>query len=126
MDGTTTQEPQPDDDRSAAELIQLTPSVSARSSRAVRLLEQLIVRELASVESLARALSVSSRQLEEYRSGRSRLPLHLQRRLADLVISSVPELAREAWRLQLQCNAAEAFHAKETQTHMIAPPGRFR
>jgi hypothetical protein len=95
-------------------------------SRAVRLLDQLIVRELASLEGLARALDISTGHLEQYRAGRSPLPVHFQRRLADLVVSSVPELAREGRRLQLQCKAAEVFYAKETQTHMIAPPNRFR
>lgn len=54
------------------------------------------------------------------------MPLQTQRRLADLVIGQVPELTREAGRLQLQCKAAELFHAKETETHMTAPPSRFR
>jgi len=98
----------------------------ARISRAVRLLEQLIVRELASIEGLASALGISCRQLEEYRSGRARIPPQLQRRLAELVTSSVPELRREARRLESQCKAEEAFQAKETETHMVAPPGRFR
>lgn len=110
----------------AAELIQQARNVRPHGSRAVRLLQRLIGRELASAEALARALSISSYQLEEYRTGRSRLPLHTQRRLAELIISSVPELAREAHRLQLQCRAAEAFHAKETETHMVAPPTPFR
>ena len=105
---------------------QQTRSVRPHSSRAVRLLHQLIVRELASSEWLARALSISSQQLDDYRTGCSRMPLHTQRRLAELIISSVPELAREARRLRLQCRAAEAFHAKETETHMVAPPSPFR
>lgn len=116
----------PNDDRAAAERATQMPGVRARISRAVRLLEQLIVRELASVEGLACALDISSQKLEEYRTGLARLPVELQRRLADLVITSVPELRRDARRLELQCKAEEAFHAKETQTHMVAPPGRFR
>jgi hypothetical protein len=64
--------------------------------------------------------------LEEYRSGRSRMPLQSQRQLADLIVSEVPALAREARRLQLQCEAEEAFQANETTTHMLAPPNRFR
>lgn len=95
-------------------------------SRAARLLQQAIDRELISAEALAYALGISSRQLEKYRTGRSRVPLHAQRRLAELLIGAVPELAREARRLQLQCKAAELFHAKETQIHMVAPPSRFR
>lgn len=113
------------DDAKAAEGPR-TKGSRAQPSRAVRLLQQLIDRELASSEALACALAVSPRQLEEYLTGLSRLPLHSQRRLAELIISSAPELAREARRLRLQCNAAEVFYAKETQTHMIAPPNRFR
>lgn len=114
------------DEQPTAEPARRIRSVRARISRAVRLLEQLIVRELASIEGLAGALGISSQQLEEYRSARARIPLQLQRRLAELVISSVPELLREARRLELQCKAEEAFQAKETETHMVAPPGRFR
>ena len=95
-------------------------------SRVVKLLEQLIVRQLASPEGLADALSVPARQLEDFRSGRCRVPLQVQRRLADLIVDQAPELAREARRLQLQCKAEEAFQARETATHMIAPPSRFR
>lgn len=110
----------------AAEPIQQARKVRPHSSRAVRLLQRLIGRELASTEVLAHALSVSSRRLEEYRAGRSPLPLHTQRRLAEIIINAVPELAREARRLQLQCEAARVFHARETTTHMVAPPGPFR
>jgi hypothetical protein len=38
----------------------------------------------------------------------------------------VPALAREAHRLRLQCEAEERFQARETQTHLVAPPSRFR
>ena len=110
----------------ADESIQPARKIRPHSSRAVRLLQQLIARELASTKWLARALSVSSRQLDEYRTGCSELPLHTQGRLAELIISSVPELAREARRLRLQCRAAATFHAKETQVHMVAPPPPFR
>ena len=114
----------PNDEQPAAERTNQMPR--ARISRAIRLLERLIAEEMASAEGLARALGISSQQLEEYRTGFARIPLQLQRRLADLVITSVPELLREGRRLELQCKAEEAFHAKETETHMVAPPGRFR
>lgn len=115
-----------DDDQALAGGIQKKPSVAARHSRPVRLVEQLLVRELVTTERLARALEVSSRRLEEYRLGLTRMSLQTQGRLAELVISAVPELAREGRRLRLQCKAEEAFRARETQTHMIAPPTRFR
>lgn len=135
MDGNTSQnsgrlhsDAAPPDDlvHAAAKAIEPTRSVRPGSSRAVRLLQRLLDRDLANAEWLAAALSVSSQQLEEYRTGYARLPLCAQRRLAELVLESVPELAREAHRLRLQCRAAEVYQAKETETHMVAPPTRFR
>lgn len=102
------------------------PRRGTRAPRAVRLLRDLLRRELASTDALAILLGVSFPKLLEYLEGTSRMPLDAQRRLATLAIDEVPELAREARRLQLQCAAEERFHAGETRTHMIGPAGRFR
>lgn len=96
------------------------------TSRATRLLEQLIRQELANPHALARFLGIPPRQFDEYLTGEKRLPLESQRILAELISAHVPQLAREALRLKLQCDAEELFRSKETQTHMIAPPSRFR
>ena len=101
-------------------------SPRARSSRSVKLLEQLIVRGLPPDATLAHVLGIPQRRLQDCRTGISRMPLRAQRRLAELIITHVPELRREALRLQLQCNAEQTFKAKETETHMVAPPSRFR
>ena len=101
------------------------PTGRAGKSRAVRLLEQLLEQQLATAESLSALLSLSPRQFRTYLSGRTRMPVDAQRRLAELIVTQVPELRREARRLQLQCDAETRFHAKETKTHMIAPPRRF-
>jgi hypothetical protein len=100
--------------------------LGAVRSRAARLLRALRRREPAALDALTPLLGVSLPGLHDYLEGKSRMPLDAQRRLATFVLNQVPELAREARRLQLQCAAAERFHAGETRTHMIAPAGRFR
>ena len=94
--------------------------------RAVRLLRELLRRELATTDALVVRLGIPLPKVRESLEGKSRMPLDAQRRLAALVVDRVPELAREARRLQLQCAAEERFLAGETRTHMIAPVGRFR
>ena len=96
------------------------------TSRATRLLEQLIRRQLATADVLARFLGIPAQRFDSYLSGATRLSLESQRRLAQLISANVPQLAHEALRLKLQCDAEELFHSRETQTHMIAPPSRFR
>lgn len=98
----------------------------AGNSRATRLLEQLIRLQLATGDELATFLGIPPKRFDKYLAGEKRLPLESQRRLAQLIAANVPQLAREALRLQLQCDAEELFRSKETQTHMIAPPSRFR
>ena len=98
----------------------------AGASRAARLLQTLIRRELATVDALSCFLGISRPQLLQYVVGKTRMPLESQRRLADLIGNEVPELAIEANRLRLQCNAEERFRAGETKTHMVAPAHRFR
>lgn len=98
----------------------------ATPSRATRLLDQLICRQLATADALARFLGIPPQRFEPYLTGEKRLPLESQRRLAQLISANVPPLAQEAIRLKLQCDAEERFISKETQTHMIAPPSRFR
>ena len=98
----------------------------ASTSRATRLLEQVISRQLATADALARFMGIPPQRFDEYLAGEKRLPLESQRRLAQLIAANVPELAREALRLKMQCDAEELFRSKDTQTHMIAPPSRFR
>lgn len=98
----------------------------ASTSRATRLLAQLIQRELATAHELAVFLGIPPQRFDKYLTGESRLPLESQRRLAQLLFNNVPQLSREAIRLKLQCDAEELYRSNETQTHMIAPPSRFR
>lgn len=102
------------------------PSRRGNSSRAVRLLHELIRQKLATAHALSIYLGLSQRQIRECVAGKTRMPLESQRRLADLVVNHVPALAREGRRLQLQCEAEERFLAGETTRHLVAPPGRFR
>lgn len=71
-------------------------------------------------------LGFPPQRFDQYLTGEKRLPLESQRRLAQLISTNVPDLEREAIRLRLQCDAEELFRSKETQTHMVAPPSRFR
>lgn len=98
----------------------------ANTSRATRLLEQLIQRQLATAQELAVFLGIPPQRFEKYLTGTTRLPLQAQRRLAQLIFTNVPRLSREALRLKLQCDAEELYRSRETQTHMVAPPSRFR
>ena len=75
---------------------------------------------------MARLVGIPPQRFDKYLNGEQRLPLESQRRLAQLISATVPELAREARRLKAQCDAEELFRSKETETHMIAPPNRFR
>ena len=116
----------PNDSSDAADRPVARPSRRVGSSRVVRLIEQLIRRELATADALSIYLGISRQRLLKYLGGKTRMPLQSQRRLADLIVNQVPELAREAHRLRLQCEAEDLFHARETETHMVAPPARFR
>ena len=98
----------------------------ANTTRATRLLEELIQRQLATDHDLAVFLAIPPQRFGEYLTGERRLPLESKRRLAQLIFTNVPQLSREALRLKLQCDAEELYRSKETQTHMVAPPSRFR
>ena len=119
-------EHQANDSHDAADRSVAIPSLRVGSSRAVRLLQQLIRRQLATAEALSACLGVSPQRLLKYLAGKTRMPLESQRRLADFILDQAPELAREAHRLRLQCEAEELYRTGETETHMVAPPPRFR
>ena len=116
----------PNESSRAADGVVELPSGGVASSRAARLLERLIRRQLASADGLAAILGISRQRLLKYVAGKTRMPLDSQRRLAGHIVKHVPDLAREARRLELQCEAAERFHSGETTTHMVARPSRFR
>ena len=96
------------------------------TSRAMELLQQLIHRRLFTADALSLSLGIPHQRLLTYLVGKTRMPLESQRRLADLIVNQAPELAREARRLRLQCEAEELFRARVTKTHMVAPSRRFR
>lgn len=92
--------------------------------RAAKLLAKVLARGV-DASALATDMVMTSRELEEYRSGRKLMPLDRQLCLALVVIESVPELAREGRTLRAQVAAAAAFHAAETTTHTGPPEGTF-
>ena len=76
-------------------------------------------------DALARALGLTVNQLEAYRGGTMRMSVERQLVLGAFVLSRIPECSRTARRLVSQANAEAAFLAKETTTHMVAPPSQF-
>lgn len=92
---------------------------------AARLLEDVLMQSDWEATALASALGLSVSQLEAYRSGTLRMSVERQLGLAAFVQSRIPACARTARRLASQANAEAAFLAKETTTHMVAPPSQF-
>ena len=90
-----------------------------------RLLEDVLTKTEWDADGLARALGLTVTQLEAYRSGTKRMSVDHQRGLAEFVLSRIPECERTGRRLASQANAEAAFLAKETTTHMTAPPSQF-
>jgi hypothetical protein len=92
---------------------------------AARLLDEVLLRTGWDADALSRGLGLTANQLEAYRSGVMRMSVDQQLALAEFVLSRIPECARMARRLISQGNAEAAFLAKETTTHMAAPPSQF-
>jgi len=90
-----------------------------------RLLADVLMKTDWKIEALACALGLTVTELEAYRSGTMRMSVDEQLRLAGFVQSRIPECARTARRLATQANAEASFLAKETTTHMAAPPSQF-
>ena len=90
-----------------------------------RLLDEVLVKTEWETDALARALGMPVNQLEAYGSGAMRMSVEHQLGLAAFVQSRIPECVRTARRLTSQANAEAAFLAKETTTHMAAPPSQF-
>ena len=90
-----------------------------------RLLENVLTKTTWQAEALAYALGLAASEFEAYRSGTLRMSVEQQLRLAVFVQRRIPECARTARRLGSQANAEAAFLAKETTTHMSAPPSQF-
>ena len=97
----------------------------AHRTLVARLLEDVLVKTEWEADALARALGLTATQLEAYCSGMMRMSVDHQRGLAEFVQSRIPECERTARRLASQANAEAAFLAKETTTHMTAPPSQF-
>ena len=92
---------------------------------AARLLEDVLRTSAWGIDTLAHSLGLTVRQLEEHRSDETRMPVEQQLALATFVLSRIPECARTARRLIGQANAEASFLARETTTHMGAPPSQF-
>ena len=92
---------------------------------AARLLAEVRMKADGDGEALARALGLTVSELDAYRSGETRMPLEQQLGLARFVLGRIPQCARTARRLVSQAHAEAAYLAKETATHMVAPPSQF-
>lgn len=94
---------------------------------AARLLEDVLRTSAGGggIDTLARSLGLTVGELEDHRRDEPRMPVEHQLALATFVLGRIPECARLARRLIGQANAEAAFLAKETTTHMTAPPSQF-
>ena len=102
----------------------MTPPKRPRTL-AARLLEDVLRTSAWGMDTLARSLDLTVRELEDHRRDEPRMPVEHQLALATFVLGRIPECARLARRLIGQANAEAAFLAKETTTHMTAPPSQF-
>ena len=84
-------------------------NTTLKTSRAVRLLRQLIDTHAFDPETLASELIVSANQLDAYATGAREMPLDRQLCLALLLIERVPALEREGYALRGQVLAAMAY-----------------
>ena len=93
----------------------------AKSSRALQLLEKVLTSGVFDEDGLARELVLTPAALKSYRAGRKPMPLDRQLCLALLLVEKVPSLARQGHQLRGQVQAAMAFEARTTSTHMNPP-----
>jgi len=98
----------------------------ARRTLVARLLDEVLNKTDWEADAIARGLGLTLSQLEAYHSGTTRMSVAHQLDLAAFVLSRIPECGRTARRLISQANAEAAFLAKETTTHLTAPPSQFR
>lgn len=89
------------------------------------MLRKLVATRWFELEAIARALVISDARLAAYLSESELIPLDRQLCLALFVIECVPPLARAGHQLRGQVNAAIAFQAHATLTHLEPPPTRF-
>jgi hypothetical protein len=102
-------------------------NTAARKSLSRKLLLKLLVlRPHGLGATLASELSIGVRQLAAFASGTQLMPIHVQARLATLVIDQHPELARLARRLRHQAEAARRFQDGDVIRHAVSPPARWR
>ena len=92
---------------------------------AARLLDDILTKTDWRADFLAYALGFELSELEAYRRGEQRMSVAQQLALADFVLSRMPACSRTARRLKSQATAEASFLAKETATHMVAPPSLF-
>ena len=102
-------------------------NVAARKSLSRKLLlKVLVLRPDGLGAALASELSVGVRQLAAFASGTLLMPIDVQARLAALVITEHPELARFARRLRHQTEAARRFQDGEVIGHRDSAPNMWR
>jgi hypothetical protein len=94
-------------------------STVPRYNRAADLLEDCAALRRGLLPVLAAEMGVSPRQLERCRAEREPLPLPLQVRLAEAVLSLAPPLAPQARRLRDQALAASRLEDREQSIHPL-------
>jgi hypothetical protein len=92
--------------------------------RSAALLKSLLAREQQAASDVAASLGCPVAEMRAFAAGEPVMPLPLQLRLAEFVISHVPALARRGHALKAQVSAATSFHDHDTSVH-AEPPGRW-
>lgn len=92
-----------------------------KRARAARLLAQILDSEAMTPTELAAAILVSEPLLDEYRSGRLRMPLDRQLCLALIAIEHLPAARRAGHALRAQIRAEIALESDATEVHSSPP-----
>lgn len=93
-----------------------------KRSRAARLIAQIVDSGAMTAHDLAAAILVSEPMLEEYRSGRLRIPVDRQLCVALVAIERLPEVRRAGHALRAQIQAEIALATDATEVHGAPPP----
>jgi hypothetical protein len=88
-----------------------------KRARAARLLAQILDSGAMTPAALAAGILVSEPMLEEYRSGRLRIPLDRQLCLALIAIEQLPDARRAGHALRAQIRAEIALGTDATEVH---------
>lgn len=113
--------PNPGRDGEAARSTKQKSDSRRPRSLAVRLLDKVLASNQMP-EVVANAMMIPESAIDDYRSGRTPIPIELQILLAAFAIECVPKCARLGYQLRGEIRARIAFAAGETETHFGPPP----